>query len=58
MADLWYARLVDRTPFGMMPRERLAGLTAAQQAVGQLQSRGGRSGLEAWLPQVQEELER
>ena len=39
-----------------MPRERLAGLTAAQRAVGQLQSRGGRFGLEDWLPQVQDEL--
>jgi hypothetical protein len=56
LADLWYARLVDRTPFGLMPRERLAGLTAAQRAVGQLQSRGGRAGLEDWLPQVQDEL--
>ncbi len=41
LVDLWYARLVDRTPFGLMPRERLAGLTQVQQAVGQLQSRGG-----------------
>ena len=29
IADLWYARLVDRTPFGMMPRERLAGAARA-----------------------------
>ena len=56
LVDVWYARLVDRTPFGLMPRERLAGLTAAQRAVGQLQSRGGRSGLEVWLPEVQDEL--
>ena len=56
ITDLWYARLVERTPFGLMPRERLAGLSAVQQALGQLQSRGGRSGLEAWLPQVQEEI--
>ena len=56
LADLWYARLVDRTPFGMMPRARLAGLTDVQRALGQLQARGGRSGLDAWLPEVQEEL--
>jgi hypothetical protein len=56
LVDVWYARLVDRTPFGLMPRERLAGLAAAQRAVGQLQSRGGHSGLEVWLPEVQDEL--
>jgi hypothetical protein len=56
LADVWYVRLVERTPFGLMPRERLAGLTAAQRAVGQLQSRGGRSGLDVWLPEVQDEL--
>jgi hypothetical protein len=56
LVDLWYARLVDRTPFGLMPRERLAGLTDVQRALGQFQSRGGRSGLEVWLPEVQDEL--
>ena len=56
MADLWYVRLVDRVPFGLMPRERLAGLARVQQAIGQLQSRGGRNGLDAWLPDVQREL--
>ena len=56
IVDLWYARIVDGTPFAMMPRERLAGLTQVQRALGQLQSRGGRSGLDVWLPEVQEEL--
>ena len=56
LVDLWYARLVNRTPFGLMARERLAGLAQLQQAVGQLQSRGGRSGLDVWLPEVQDEL--
>jgi len=56
IVDLWYARLVDGTPFGMMLREHLAGLTQVQRALGQLQSRGGRSGLDVWLPEVQEEL--
>ncbi len=56
ITDVWYARLVERTPFVMMPRERLAALSGVQQALGQLQSRGGRSGLDAWLPQVQEEI--
>jgi hypothetical protein len=56
LVDLWYARLVDRTPFGLMSRERLAGLTQLHQALGQLQSRGGRSGLDLWWPEVQNEL--
>ena len=56
LADLWYVRLVDRTPFGMMPRERLSGLTGVQRALGQLQSRDGRSGLDVWLRDVQDEL--
>jgi hypothetical protein len=55
LTDLWYARVVERTPFGMMSRDRLAGLTQLQRAVGQLQSRG-RRGLETWLLQVQEEV--
>ena len=56
LADIWYSRLVERTAFAMMSRERLAALTQVQRAVGQLQSRGGRSGLELWLPQVQDEI--
>ncbi len=40
LVDVWHARLVDRTPFGLMPRDRLAGLSQAQRAVGHLQSRG------------------
>ena len=56
LVDVWHARIVDRTPFGLMPRERLAGLSQVQRAVGQLQSRGGRSGLDVWLPIVPDEL--
>lgn len=56
LVDLWHARIVDRTPFGLMPRERLAGLSQVQRAVGHLQSRGGRSGLDVWLPIVSDEL--
>lgn len=51
LVDVWYVRLVERQPFGTMPRERLAALQRVQQAVGQLQSRGGR-GLETWLSDV------
>jgi hypothetical protein len=56
LADIWYVRLVDRTPFGLMPRERLASLEHLQRALGQLQSRGGR-GLESWLLQVRDEVD-
>ena len=57
LADLWYVRIVDRTPFGMMPRERLSGLADVERALGQLQSRGGRSGLDEWVRDVQDELD-
>ena len=56
IVDVWYARVVDGTPFGVMPREHLAGLSQVQRSLGQLQSRGGRTGLDVWLPEVQEEL--
>ncbi len=56
IADLWYARLVDRTPFGLMPRSRVAGLGLTQQSPGQLQSRRGRSGLDLWWSEAQLEL--
>jgi hypothetical protein len=55
LVDVWYARIVERQPFAMMPHERLAALQRVQQAVGQLQSRGQR-GLETWLPGVLAEL--
>lgn len=56
LVDLWYVRLVDRQPFGMMPRERVAALQRVQQAVGQLQSRGRAGGLQFWLPDVMVEV--
>lgn len=55
LVDVWYSRLVERQPFGLMPRDRVAALQRVQQAVGQLQSRG-RRGLETWLPDVLAEL--
>lgn len=56
LVDVWHGRIVDRTPFGLMPRERLAGLSQVQRAVAQRQSRGGRTGLDVWLPVVEHEL--
>jgi hypothetical protein len=56
LVDLWYVRVVNRQPFATMPRERVAVLQRAQQAVGQLQSRGRSSGLDTWLPDVLVEL--
>jgi hypothetical protein len=55
LVDVWYARLVERQPFGMMPRERSAALRRVQQAIGQLQGRG-RKGLDVWLAEVLIEL--
>jgi hypothetical protein len=56
LVDLWYVRLVERQPFGMMPRERVAALQRVHQAVGQLQSRGRAGGLQFWLPEVMVEV--
>ena len=57
LADLWSARLVERTPFVRMSRERLASLEHLHRALGQLQARGGRHELEEWLLEVQVEVE-
>lgn len=56
LVDVWYVRIVERQPFGPMPRERVAGLQRVQQAVGQLQARGRGAGLDVWLPEVLVEL--
>ena len=57
LADLWYARLVDRTPFGMMPRERLAGLTrACSRRWGSCSREAGAPGSTCGCREVQEEL--
>ena len=56
LVDLWYVRLVERQPFGLMPRERVAALHRVQQAVGRLQSRGRAGGLQFWLPDVMVEV--
>jgi hypothetical protein len=57
LVDLWYVRLVDRQPFGTMPRERVAALQRVQQSVGRLQSRGRGAGLDQWLPEVMVEAD-
>ena len=57
LADVWCARPTDRTPFALMPRDRLAGLTVAQEAIGRLQSLGAREGTERFLPEMREELD-
>jgi hypothetical protein len=56
LVDVWYLRLVERQPFGTMPRERIAVLQRVQEAVGRLQSRGRAGGLEVWLPDVTVEV--
>jgi hypothetical protein len=57
LTDLWYARVIGRTPFQQMPRERLAQLSGAQRAVGELRSRADPKGHDTFLPDVQAELE-
>lgn len=54
--DIWYTRIVDRTPFGLMPRERLNAIARAQQALGQLQSRGRAGAEDRFVPEMQQEL--
>ncbi len=57
VADLWHARLNDRVPFGLMPRDRLSALARAQDAIGQLQSRASRSERDRFIPGMLSELQ-
>jgi hypothetical protein len=56
LVDVWFVRIVERQPFAMMPRERVAAVQRVHQAVGQLQSRGRAGGLQFWLPDVMVEV--
>ena len=56
-ADLWHARLNDRVPFGLMPRDRVAPLARAQDAIGQLQSRASRSYRDRFIAGMLAELQ-
>lgn len=55
--DIWYARIVERTPFHLMPRDRLERLGRADQAIGQLQSRASSADRDRFLPEMREELQ-
>ena len=57
VADLWHARLNDRIPFGLMPRDRLSVLARAQDALGQLQARASRDNRDRFLPDMIAEVE-
>lgn len=57
LTDLWYARVIDRTPFHQMPREALARIADAQRAIGMLQARMDPKVRDTFLPDVQAELE-
>ncbi len=57
LTDLWYARVIERTPFNRMPRERLARIADAQRAIAELQSRADPKAKDTFLPEVQSELE-
>ncbi len=57
VADLWHARLNDRIPFGLMPRDRGSALARAQEALGQLQSRASRGDRDRFLPDMLAEVQ-
>jgi hypothetical protein len=57
VADLWHARLNDRVPFGLMPKDRLSPLARAQDALGQLQSRAGLSDRDRFVSKMLSELQ-
>jgi hypothetical protein len=57
LTDLWYARVLGRTPFRQMPRETLARIPEAQRAIGELQSRADPKARDTFLPEVQREFE-
>jgi len=57
VADLWHARLDDRIPFGVMPRDRLFPLTRAHEALGHLQSQLSRGDRDHFLPEMLVEVQ-
>jgi hypothetical protein len=57
LTDLWYARVIGRTPFHRMPPEQLARIADAQRAVGALLSRADPKTRDKFLPDVQAEIE-
>jgi hypothetical protein len=57
VADLWHARLDDRIPFGLMPRDRLSPLARAQAALGQLQSHATRGDRDHFMPEMLVEVQ-
>ena len=57
LTDLWYARVIGRTPFHGMPPGQIATLAEAQRAVGALQARADPKTRDRFLPDVQAELD-
>jgi hypothetical protein len=57
LTDLWYARVIDRTPFQRMPRERLARMDAARTAISELQSRTDPKARDTFLADAEAELQ-
>ena len=57
LTDLWYARIIGRTPFARMPREQLARIANAQRAIQELQSRADPKARDTFFSDVQAELE-
>jgi hypothetical protein len=57
LTDLWYARVIGRTPFHLMPPGQIAGIADAQRAIGALLSRTDPKARDRFLPDVQAEIE-
>ena len=57
LADVWYARLVDRTPFARMRPETLVALTAAEQAVATDLAKVDKHDRDPFLPDMRHELQ-
>lgn len=52
VADLWYVRIVQGTPFHLIPRERVVQLGEAIEAIGQLQSHAPKGDRDQFLPDM------
>ena len=56
LAEIWDARVNDRTPFRLLGRDRLQALDRAQQSLSRLATTMPASGRDRFVPAMQEEL--
>jgi hypothetical protein len=57
IADLWWARIDTRAPFGLVRRDQLEALGRARDAIGLLQSRASRNDRDRFLPETRLEVD-